>query len=252
MAEKTAVKIEKTDLEKALDGALIDLKKAASGDTLEKSGKKDEEKEEAKGEEPFKGADGKGDGDEKESGKGSAETDDSKGDDEDEDEKARKEGYRKGVENDLTKSAAVKTAVEVSKFLGEFVKSMSEIVGDMKNEISALKKSNVALSGALVKSFESQNEITKSFASELATFGGRPLARKTVPAGAKIETLAKSTRADEETGVEGQGDLSKSQIAGKLADLEMTNKVPMGTTSKFEAAGIMSKAVEGLVFGKSE
>ena len=258
MAEKIAVKIEKTDLEKALDGALIALQKAAGTNTLEKSEKKDDEREEVKGEEPFKGASGKGDGDEKKSGKGSAESEDAKGDEDPEDKKAKEEGYRKSIETDLTKSAAVKNAVEVSKFLGEFIKSMSEIVGDMKNsisglkgEVSSLKKSNAVLAEALVKSFETQNDMTKSLASEINTLGGRPVARKAIPTGAKVEVLTKSQRGDEE-GSEGKADLSKSQIADKLANLEMSNKVPLGTTSKFEAAGVMSKSVEGLVFGQSE
>jgi hypothetical protein len=276
MADKKAVAVEKNDLEKALDTALDDLKKAAGSTDLEKAEKKDEDEDEKGGHAPFAGAAGKGEGDEKKSGKGSAQEDedmkDKKDEDdedmkadkheekkeEDEDMKAQEEGYRKSVETDLTKSTAVKSAVEVSKFLGEIVKSLSAIVGDLKNSnskltkrIASLEKSNAAMADALVKSFSTQNEITKSLGAQIESFGGRPLARKSLPAGAKVEVLAKSHRGDE-LAKGGEGELSKSQIADKLAALEMSNKVPMGTTSKFEAAGEMSKSVEEIVFGKSE
>lgn len=249
MAKETAVaakKDEKNDLEKALDGALADLQKAAGSADLEKSEKKDDEKEESKAA-PFEKKDEKKD-DEKEDAKGDEE-------ESDEDKKAQKEGYRKSVETDLTKSAPVKNAVEVSKFLGEIVKSLGEFCGDLKNSnsllvkrVAALEKSNAAMADALVKSFSTSNEITKSLAGELAVLGGRPMARKSIPAGVKIETLTKSARGDEEAAK--GGDLTKSQIATKLADLEMTNKVPLGTTSRYEAAGLMNKSVEALVFGE--
>jgi hypothetical protein len=270
MAKENGVKIEKGDLAKALDTALADLQKAAKGDDLTKSEKKDDDETEdlvdnpeGKGEgtgkkgkdADWKGKAGKGDGDEKESGKGSAETDDSKGG-EDADEQAKRDGYRKGVENGLTKSDAVKNAVEVSKFLSEFVKSMAEIMGDLKNSnsaltkrIASLEKSNAAFADALVKSFAASNDITKSLSEEIGAFGGRPMARKSIPSTVKVEVIEKSQRGNEEGGQ--RSELSKSEIAGKLADLEMKNAVPLGTTSRYEAAGLLSKSVEEMVFGKS-
>jgi hypothetical protein len=251
MAEKTET--EKTDLEKALDESLGALQKAASGKELSKS----EEKEEVKGEAPNKGASGKGDGDEEKAKKtASAEKEDMKGEakkDEDDDvkgekdeEEAMKAGCEKSVTDSLTKSEEAKNAVEVSKFLRDFVKSIGEIVGGLKNENLKMRRQIASLGDALAKSQAAQNDLIKSMNADLQTIGGRPLPRKSVP----VASIEKSMRGNE--GSEGKMELSKSQVAQKLCEMEIAGKIPNGTTSKYEMTGELHKSLEGLVFGESK
>jgi hypothetical protein len=262
MAKEVKADEKTSELEKALDESLNELQKAAGDDTLSKS-KKDDEDESAKGDKkpPFlkkkdedkdedepkkEDEDAKGDEkkkDDDESAKGD------KKDEEDEDEKAMKGGYRKSVEETLTKSASVANAVEVSKFLREIVKSLADINGELIHRVRRLEKSQTAFHAALAKSQGAQNDMLKSFGEQVEQIGGRPAARKSVD-GRTISTLEKGFRNDEKKS-EGQ-DLTKSEVASKIADLEMSNKVPMGTTSKYEMTGVMSKSVESMVLGESK
>lgn len=254
MAEKNET--EKVDLEKALDESLGALQKAASGKEIAKSEK--DEKEDVKGEAPNKGASGKGEGDEKEAkktafaekedvkGEEKHEDEDAKGDkDEDEEMKAMKAGCEKSVEQTLTKSDEAKNAVEVSKFLRDFVKSMGEIVGGLKHENLMMRRQIAALGDALVKSQSAQAEMLKSMNADLQTIGGRPLPRKSV----HVATIEKSMRGNE--GGE-KVELTKAQVAQKLCDMEIAGKIPNGTTSKYEMTGELHKSLEGLVFGESK
>ncbi len=239
------------DLEKALDESLDALTKAATDETISKAGKSDEKKdepEEAKGDKPAflkKKGDKKddADGDEDEDAKGD------KKDEKDEEDEAMRGGYRKSVEDDITKSETVANAIEVSKFLRDFVKSVSEVMGDMKHRIACLEKSNRALAGAVLESGKSQVEVIKSMNSDIATLGGRPLPRKALEV-SKVATIEKGFRNDEKTAEGGDKNLSKSQVSDRLAALEMERKVPYGTTTKFEMTGEMHKSFESLVYGE--
>ena len=248
-------KQETSELEKALDESLDTLQKAAEGtETISKVAKKDkkDEDEDAKGEEKKEDEDAKGEKkeeDEDAKGKKKEEDEDAKGEkkeeSDDEDEAAKKEGYRKSTQDNLAKSESVSNAIEVSKFLDGIVKSFGEMLGDMRYRLSKLEKSNKALAGGIVKAFSAQNDMVKSLSEEIGSFGGRPLPRKSVDG----KFIEKSFRNDEK----GQkNSLSKSQIAEKMVELECSNKIPYGTTTKFEMSGEMSKSVESLVLGESK
>ena len=142
----------------------------------------------------------------------------------------------------------MQNAVEVSKFLKELVKSLADIVGEQTYRIRRLEKSNAKFQVALAKSFGAQNEMLKSIGSDIEVAGSRPMPRKSVD-GKGISTLEKGFRNNEPGKSDGRQDLSKSEIASKMADLEIGGKLPAGTTSKFEMTGEMNKSVESLVLG---
>lgn len=244
----------KKDLEKALDESLADLQKAASGD--EPVSKKPVPEKSEPAPEIEKAQDDDEDGDKgKKKGKKPCppESEDEKGDekedDDDEEEGAMRGGYRKSAEDNLAKSETASNAIEVSKFLKEIVKSLGEMVGDLTHRVRKLEKSNRALAEALVKSQTAQVEVVKSLGSEIASFGRAPLPRKGVSGAPAIE---KSFRNDGKGSEGDKSDLSKSQVADKLADLEIGGKIPVGTTSKFEMTGELHKSYEGLVYGESK
>ena len=233
----------KSELEKALDESLEDLQKAAAGEeTISKAAKSEEkEEEEVKGEKPAF-LKKKGEKDEK---KDEGEDEDAKGDkkdeEKDEDEETMRGGVHKSVEETLSKSESVSGAIEVSKFLRELVKSQAEVLGDVMHRVRKLEKSNKALAEALVKSQTVQVEVLKSIGSGVVAASRQPLPRKSISAGATIE---KSFRNNEGTD---ENKLSKSQVADRLSDLEIGLKVPMGTTSRYEMTGELSKSFEKLV-----
>jgi hypothetical protein len=156
---------------------------------------------------------------------------------------------KKSVEETLTKSETVQNGIEVSKFLNELVKSLADLVGEQNYRIARLEKSNKALGEALVKSFGAQSDIIKSFGENIQVMGSRALPRKAVD-GKSVTTLEKGFRNDPKAAAaSGTQELTKSEIASKMADLEIGGKLPAGTTSKFEMTGEMSKSVESLVLG---
>jgi hypothetical protein len=259
---------EKTDLEKALDESLEELQKAADGETISKAAKeeeeakgdkklppfmkkkgdeKDEDKkedEDAKGDKKDEDEEAKGDKKDDEEAKGDKkEEEDAKGDkkDEDDDEEAMRGGYRKSVEENLHKSEAVQNAVEVSKFLRELTKSQAEIIGDLSYRIRRMEKSQKALADALVKSQTAQAEVIKSLGSGVALASRQPLPRKSIPAGATIEKSFRNNEKGEEV------TLSKAQVSDRLCKLECEQKVPMGTTTRYEMTGELAKSHEKMV-----
>ncbi len=227
------------DLEKALDESLDALTKAAADENILKAESDADAEEEPKPEpEEMKGEEKD---EEKEEEK--KEDEDMKGDEKkDEEDEAMKGGYQKSVENDLTKSETVSNAIEVSKFLRDLTKSLSEVVGDLKHRVVKLEKSNRALTDALVKANEAQVSVIKSMGEDISHFGGRPLPRKSVE-NSKVPTIEKGFRNNEE----GES-LSKGQVAERLAALEMESKVPIGTTTRFEMTGDLQKSFEKLVY----
>ncbi len=244
-----ADKVEK-DLEKALDESLDVLAKAAKGEEAEEA--KGDESEESKGDKkpPFmKKDDDKDDKKESEDAKGDEKKDDedAKGDKEDESEKSMRDGRKAAATESLSKSETVSNAIEVSKFLREVVKSLGDMQGDLVHEIRSLRKENAEFKVALAKSQSAQADIIKSFGADIAIAAKSPLPRKGVDAKG-VTTIEKSMRNDEKG--EGKDTLSKSQIADKLCNLEISGKVPYNTTAKFEATGELSKSFEPLVYEK--
>jgi hypothetical protein len=250
------------DLEKALDESLDALAKSAEGGEAEDAKGDKAEDEDAKGDKPafLKKDDDKKDDkkkDEDEDAKGDKkEPEEAKSDkkedvekkDEDEDEKSMRDGHKTAVHATLTKSETVSNAIEVSKFLREVVKSLSDVIGEQNYRLRKLEKSNASFRDALVKSQGAQNDILKSFGSDVAIAAKAPLARKGLDA-KTVSTIEKSFRNDEVkgSGAEGEMDLTKSQIAEKLCDLEIGGKVPHGTTTKFEATGELNKSFAKLI-----
>lgn len=240
------------DLEKALDESLADLAKAAQGEEAEEAkGEKSEEAEEAKGDKkpPFM----KKDGDEDEDDEKKKESEDAKGDEseeakgekeEDESEKSMREGRKAAATETIAKSETVANAIEVSKFLREVVKSLGDMHGELVHEVRTLRKENAEFKVALAKSQQAQADIIKSFGADVSAAAKTALPRKGVDAAA-VKTLEKGFRND---GGKDEKTLSKSQVAEKLASLEIEHKVPLGTTSKFETTGELHKSLEPLVY----
>lgn len=262
---------EKTDLEKALDGALADLSKAAGeiskgegghapwkgegeeahgGEADEEKKREDEEKKKKEAEdlkakekekEDMKAKEGYNKGGKKEEEDIHGSTQDFGG----RDEKSLRAGIRAEVMEDLRKAKTVENAVEVSPFLRDLVKSIGEMMGDFAYRIRTMEKSNAAFAQALAKSHVAQAEMLKSMSAEVSTASGRPLPRKAVDARG-IATMEKAFRG----GGDDKPQLSKAQVSDKLANLELEGKVPFNSTAKFESTGQMTKAVEALVLGE--
>jgi hypothetical protein len=257
-----ADKIVTGDLEKALDESLEALAKSAGeaeeakGEKCEKDEKK--EPEEAKGAKPdFLKKKGEKD-EESDEEKAKKEQEDGKGDEkkpeaeeakadekgEDEDEKSMRDGRKAAAHEILSKSETVANAIEVSKFLREVVKSLADMNGELLHRVSRLEKSQAQFQGALVKSQSAQADLIKSFGADAKIAAKAPLARKGVDA-RDAATIEKSFRGDDKA-ADGLS-LTKSQIAERLCDLEISGKVPLHTTSKFEMNGSLDKSFEGLV-----
>ena len=202
-----------------------------------KGDKKGDDDEDAKGDKPaFMKKDKKDEDDDEKK-----DDEDEKGDKkEDEDEKSMREGHKAAAKNSLTKSETVSNAIEVSKFLREIVKAQADMIGELSFRTRRLEKSIESLGAALVKSQAASNDMIKSFGSDIVTLGRAPLPRKGMT---DASAISKSFR--------GEGDekvsLSKSQIADKLCELEMAGKIPMNTTTKFEATGELHKSFAALV-----
>lgn len=242
------------DLEKALDASLDELSKAAKCEESEEAkGDKAEDAEESKGDKkpPFMKKDGDKDDEKKESedakgDKKDEEDEDAKGEkEEDESEKSMRDGRKAAATETISKSETVSNAIEVSKFLREVVKSLGDMHGELVHEVRTLRKENAEFKVALAKSQAAQADLIKSFGADVAAAAKAPLPRKGVDAAA-VKTLEKGFRGEGKD--EKESSLTKSQVAEKLATLEIEHKVPMGTTSKFETTGELHKSLESLVY----
>jgi hypothetical protein len=274
-------KKEEIKLDETLDKSLAELEKAIDEDAksdkpaeeIDKAKKKEdedededakgkkEEKEDAK-KEGDEDEDAKGKEDEDEDAKGKKDEDEDKKEDEDdkgkkEDEEAKGKKKEKKDEEDpdedegkekeksfaekVSEKKEMKDALEVSDFLKNLVKSLSDELAGLTSQVADLRKSNRKFREAIVKSAGTQNEMIKSLGESIDSFGDTALPAKSK----QVATVEKSFRNNESS-----TELSKAQITDKIAELECDGKLEPGSTTRFEVSGLMTPNVKKLVLGE--
>jgi hypothetical protein len=121
-------------------------------------------------------------------------------------------------------------SMEVSDFLNSIVTNIGDEMTNMRKSVSELGKANVTVSAELVKSLTGFGEVIKSLASKIE------ILEKSVPAGPKSALQKGDARF---TGEEQKTKLTKSMVAGKLADMMMKgeNGVTQVDVLSFESTG---------------
>lgn len=192
---------------------------------------------------PQEGEEGTGEGEEGTEEEGAEEGTEEEGTDTDTDEVGDGDNDEDDVEKseletDLAKSENASSALEVSDFLAELVKSIANVINNQRMDINKSMESTNHQGELLAQSFsglaksqraviQTQAELAKGLnmiAEKLDAYMGQPMARKSKPSVQIVEKSFKSSLGDSKGG-KGVESLTKSEALQKLTS-EFSNGNP--------------------------